>query len=351
MTHQSRLDESHLLLFLLGSILIHCLGLSLVAFHVLSKLDWRKPPTPVETPTLTFLSAPPVPAVKSKPLFINTEDFQQSNKENPNALLESSHNTELKTDTPTPRNNNLPIPNLMGDPRSGLDPLDMRQSLPRKGSAGAPPSPMTQAKSTPPPSPASSSTQAKSNPQTPPSSTPSPARQMAKNDFIGPENALPVLPPQAKQTSPPPDSPSPETQSLPKPESPAVPASPASFFHRRGEADGANGQTGAPSPEARETPLGRYKSKVMRAIGSRWYLKVDTYNSSLSIGSVTIRYKIQANGVINYAEVKEKTGGNQLFETICMQSILESGPFEPFPESMKLQLGDGFEDEVSFAIY
>ena len=105
-----------------------------------------------------------------------------------------------------------------------------------------------------------------------------------------------------------------------------------------------------PLARSAETELGRYKSKIYRAIGSRWYLNVDIAKTDLSIGTVRIKFFIQSNGVVSNVEVLEDSG-SQMLHTISLKSILDSAPFEPFSESLKQQLGNGYDEEFTFSIY
>jgi hypothetical protein len=105
------------------------------------------------------------------------------------------------------------------------------------------------------------------------------------------------------------------------------------------------------SPAARESEIGRYKAKVFRAIGSLWYLKVDQNQSVLGIGSVKIRFFIRANGVIEHVSTIDASGKHHELDAISKQSIIGSGPFDPFSDTMKLQLGEGYWEEVTFTIY
>jgi outer membrane biosynthesis protein TonB len=101
---------------------------------------------------------------------------------------------------------------------------------------------------------------------------------------------------------------------------------------------------------SQETELGRYKAKLYRAIGSRWYLYVQKQISLLSVGSVRIRFYVRANGVIDNLQILDGDPRSVL-TNISRRSILEVGAMEPFPDQMKEQLGDGYYEEITFSIY
>ena len=133
----------------------------------------------------------------------------------------------------------------------------------------------------------------------------------------------------------------------------AEPSPPASFSTSRiaGKMPG-----GAPSGDAasigvKETEEGRYKVKLYRAIGSRWYQYVHMDTGLLNIGSVKIKFYVKSDGTISDLQV---TSGrdNTALEAISRRSIMEvSGQLEPFSASMKEKMGDGFWDDVNFSIY
>lgn len=123
----------------------------------------------------------------------------------------------------------------------------------------------------------------------------------------------------------------------------------------RGDVSGGAGMKGLPSPEARDTELGRYKQKMYRAVGSRWYLKVQSSMSFLAIGTVRVKFFVRANGVLENVRIVDDSGASnsstEMLRTISQQSVVESAPFEPFSETMKQQLGAGYEEEFTFSIY
>ncbi|MEI6305738.1 MAG: hypothetical protein WCP33_02850 [Deltaproteobacteria bacterium] len=102
--------------------------------------------------------------------------------------------------------------------------------------------------------------------------------------------------------------------------------------------------------ETDETPVARYKAKVYRAIGSRWYIYVNRDSGLVGTGIVRIKFFIRSDGTITEMQILE---GQQLsgLLAISRRSIGEvSGQLEPFPQSMKDKLGNGYWENVSFTI-
>ncbi|MEM6822967.1 MAG: hypothetical protein AAF558_13640 [Verrucomicrobiota bacterium] len=101
---------------------------------------------------------------------------------------------------------------------------------------------------------------------------------------------------------------------------------------------------------AEQTELGRYKQKLYRAIGSRWYVYIEEARGFVAIGTVRIRFFVRHDGVFEKLEVITGSSTSQLY-AVSRRSIMEnSGQLEPFSETMRQQLGDGYWEEISFTI-
>ncbi len=283
-------------------------------------------------PALTFMLNPPKPQTlekKQETFVVPTLPSQEVATENPNAILESERNTLLKSKEQGVKND-LPLPQQTGDPRTTFSYLQ---------SPALKPSPQ---QSSPPPAP----------PQT--AQTPE-----APEQNLNPERskeALPLIPdgtPLFAKNNPKKNSPDPvahpKTQTDNKPN---TPASPMSFAREKSQINGAKfSDQGENSPESKASDLGRYKSKMYRAIGSRWYIMIDKQMSLLGVGSIKAKFFVQANGVIRDIQIAEDSGQTEILEKICLRSIRDSGPFEPFSDNLKQQLGEGYWEEITFSIY
>jgi outer membrane biosynthesis protein TonB len=134
---------------------------------------------------------------------------------------------------------------------------------------------------------------------------------------------------------------------------PSEPSPATSFATSRiaGSMEGGAPSNGAPSIAVKETEEGRYKVKMYRAIGSRWYQYVHMDTGLLNIGTVKIKFYVRSDGTITDLQISSGQDNTALV-AVSRRSILEvSGQLEPFPPGMKEKLGDGFWDDVNFSIY
>jgi hypothetical protein len=130
-------------------------------------------------------------------------------------------------------------------------------------------------------------------------------------------------------------------------------APPAAFsaFKRQNRIEGGATAGEVNSAAARESDIGRYKAKLYRAIGSRWYAYVRQDDGKIGIGVVRLRFYVRHDGVILPPEIISG-GEHAALLAVSRRSIMEvSGQLEPFPPNMRQQLGEGYYEEVSFSIY
>lgn len=100
-----------------------------------------------------------------------------------------------------------------------------------------------------------------------------------------------------------------------------------------------------------ESEMGRYKAKLYRAIGSRWYIYVRDGAAQVSVGIVKIRFKVSSTGEISDLETSQGDSFAAL-QAISRRAILDlRNQLDPFPQSMQEQLGDYYWEEVTFTIY
>jgi outer membrane biosynthesis protein TonB len=162
-------------------------------------------------------------------------------------------------------------------------------------------------------------------------------------------NGLPVLPPIAAPTL---EQQSPQTQQVQQVPHKASPQSIPSFAVYQSDVSGQSGQPGDNSPAARASELGRYKARVYRAVGSRWYAKVGNQLQVLGVGTVHITYTIHSDGSLEITA--DPDAGNpalMLLHSISVNSMTEAAPFPPFSDAMRKEVGDSFTDDFSFSIY
>ena len=392
----------------LGTLLVISIVLHLGLLFLITSPAFRRfvqqlqpaPTVPPPPPSLTMLKmeAPP----KQPPLptqFVPTLPSQEVAQADPNAILESERNTALKS-REAAKDPNSPLPSLTGSKKAAFNYQDTPPS-PKVDSTPSQPVPPT------PPTPQTPPTPKPPTPQQPQKPTPPtpPTPPVPKAEPVTPMNAkpepnlpppdfntIPVTPPPVEtktpgdkdkevksdskptdtqnQTPPPPQQqqqqpqkqqPDQQAQQPPQPQQPpekptqpqqaSPPPSTPTFAQSRSEMDGSAPQFGDPSPESKATDIGRYKAKLYKMIGSRWYLNVEKSMSMLSVGEVHIKFYVQANGVIDPKSIEVEDGGNSdILETISRDAVKQAYG-EPFTDSMRQQLGDGYWEDITFTIY
>ena len=107
---------------------------------------------------------------------------------------------------------------------------------------------------------------------------------------------------------------------------------------------------GRSSVEAEATPIGRYKKAVADAIGSRWYYYVDEKMGLLSIGTVSVSFKVTGSGKVTGLHVVSSNSNESL--TDCSLRSIMDAKLPPIPPDVTKTLQDGsLEIDYSFTIY
>jgi len=344
-------------IFIILSILLHFI-LLLVFQIVVPLLPKTAHETEKKSVKVTLLpSAKPVPPLQpSKPLpketvFVDTSDLKKTKDPDPNTPIESDANTQATSKEPGQGSEFLP--NQQGVTAPGLN---VHSSV------------------------ASAANPAQPQPPTPKTPDEKLAKEEPKQNLESKEKPLPTTPPDPKEPQLPqvkpvdplplrpesdiqitkaqpikPPKPAPEAvQKTQQPPRETAPRSPPAVFSADRKQSAINGSAAAgadSSVASRETDLGRYKAKLFRGIGSRWYIYVQQDNGLLGVGNVRIRFYVRSDGVITNLEIIQGKQNAQL-AAISRRSIMEiSGQLEPFSDKLKLQLGEGYFEEVTFSIY
>lgn len=306
-----------------------------------------QPPKPAPPPALQ--PSKPVP----KPTqFVETSDLTKTNQPDPNTPLESDANT--KASSKQAGQGETFLPNQQGVVSPALNVHTSVASIDNQGNP-QPPSPKPDEKVT------KEEPQQKTEPKKEPDpKTPADPKDQPQTPKVKPVDPIPLRPDaivQVAKVEPPADPPKPAPEAPPKTQQPAqdnTPRSPPTVFSsdRKQSAIAGGAAAGSDASLAsRETELGRYKAKLFRGIGSRWYLYVQQDNGLLGVGKVKIKFYVRADGVITNLEILEGKQNAQL-AAISRRSIMEiSGQLEPFSDSLKVQLGEGYFEEVTFSIY
>jgi hypothetical protein len=344
-----------LIALILFSLLAHVLIVLAFVFigrHTPKWKDLAKDAPPPEV-TLTLAQPPPLPL--QRPTFIPTEPDPNAPKQN--SPLISDNESALKSRDQATRKANVPLPDVKGHPHAS----DLREKPPSPASKpqpATPPTPKSQ-QQPPQPNPAKPNPATKPEPPTPTQAHPSdnPEKTAGKQDVKRPvqpqpENpdGLPVLPPIPAPTI---AQESPQTVQIQQVQRKAAPQSAPSFAVHQTDVSGQAGAPGDNSPSAMATDLGRYKAKVYRAVGSRWYAKIgDQQMQVLGVGTVHISYRIYADGHMEIlGDPDGHTPSLMMLHSISLNSMTEAAPFEPFSDKMKKEVGESYTDDFSFSIY
>lgn len=325
------------MLFVLISLLVHAIIflviLLLTQIMPAPKLDVPPAPPPEVTLSLQAAPAPPPP----QHIFMPTAP--QPNAPKRDTLVESDNDTQLASHSKTNRADSI-MPDVVAKTNHSSQ-LENSPNSPTKQQQPAtptPPAPQPEQPKPPQPTPP----QPKPTPQQPPKppepKPPKPSPPQVTKNQVDPITGLPVLPPI--------DAPTLEPQST-QPKS-AVP--PRTVQSVATDISGRAGISGAPTPDAMATELGKYKAMVYARVGSHWYPKVDNQIQILPVGMVKIQYTIYADGTV---QTKLLEGGNlQLLYAISENSIVESALFPAFTPKMIKEIGtDHYTDYFSFSVY
>jgi cytoskeletal protein RodZ len=295
-------------------------------------LSLMKPPPPPPHPI--FLPTSPDPTAVHKDTLIQSDNDTTAKSESKQSRAPDSVMPDIvsKKDRPFELKNSPNSPSTQKPQQAASTPPTPKHE-PQKQQ------PQKQSKQPPtdkPPTPTEVTT-------TPPKPTP-PTKQPPPPTLD--PNGLPVLPPLNVPTMAPQVTVNPNQVSQAPIPPPLVPS-------EASDVQGRAGMSGAPSPEAMSTELGKYKAKVYLAVGSRWYQKVGQQLSLLGVGSVHVQYTIHSDGTVDVTVLDGGTGSLQLLLSLSQNSILEAAPFEPFSPALIKELGGAtsFTDDFTFSIY
>ena len=114
--------------------------------------------------------------------------------------------------------------------------------------------------------------------------------------------------------------------------------------------DGRITNRGKNAVSAVATPLGKYKSQVYNAIGSRWLYYVKSQMDVLAIGTARVSFVVTSAGRVRDIRVEGNTA-NASFAEVCERAIREAEISQP-PAGSLDQLRDGrLEYSISFTLY
>jgi hypothetical protein len=346
--------KAWLITLIICSLLLHVLVLLAIIFVGRHTPKWPELAKDTPPPEVTISLVPPPPPLP-KPDFIPTEPQQGTPPQQ--APLISDNDAILKSQNRTARAPDSPLPDVTGHKDRSLDLHTKPPSKLSKSQQPTPPAPQKQQQQ-------AQKTAAKPNQATKPA-PPEPsaihptdnpekthgdvaAKNKPPDQEIDP-NGFPVLPPipaptLAQQT--------PQTQPIPQIQRQATPRTVPSFAVYQSDVSGQAGAPGDNSPAAMATDLGRYKAKVYRAVGARWYEKVNSQIQVLGVGTVHITYRIYSDGRLEIISDPDAANPSlMLLHSISVNSMREAAPFDAFSDKLKKEVGDSYTDDFSFSIY
>jgi hypothetical protein len=343
-------------ILLVLSLLLHFAVMLAFIFTSRHTPKWPEQAKEDKPPEVSLVLAPPPP--QQKPDFIPTDaDPNAPHQQSP---LISDNDAALKSQNRIARASNVPLPDVTGHKDHSLDLHTRPSSRLSKAQPATPPTPQkpqqrkqepqkvvakpNQATKPAPPNP--TATRQVENPEKATEADQKPVEEQQYDP-----NGLPVLPALNAPTIAPqtPPETQPVVQQVQRKPSPQ---SAPSFAVYQSDVAGSVGQAGNNSPAAMATDLGRYKAKVYRAVGARWYQKVNDQIGVLGVGTVHITYTIYSDGRLEIrADPDSGNPALMILHSISLNSMTEAAPFDPFSDKMKKEVGDSFTDDFSFSIY
>jgi outer membrane biosynthesis protein TonB len=337
---------------LLLSCLIHGTLVILLAV-IFAKRVREALPEPEPPPPEVTLEIPP-PEKNERPM---VEAKEITDKKPENAPFESDQHSKAASEQPP--DGSLPLPSQKGITQAALELQDQRHTSGEKpASKSGNPAPQPPSPATPPETSQQIPPQPSPSTLPQPSSTPS-ATPKASPTSTPPPNNIKLLEPPDQE--PPQDVKKPQLQDTSRSQSPSQNRQ-ASEPGNKGTTKGYQPETrqtvirgnisnrGRSSVEAEATPIGRYKKAVADAIGSRWYYLVDERMGLLSIGTVSVSFKVSGNGKVTGLHVVSSNSNESL--TDCSLRSIMDAKLPPIPPDVSKTLQDGsLEIDYSFTIY
>ncbi len=97
-------------------------------------------------------------------------------------------------------------------------------------------------------------------------------------------------------------------------------------------------RAGVTAVNVEASPFGAYDKKVIKAVQSRWFQLIDRYGIYEREGMVTVYFELFDDGQVK--NVKTIEGANDsILSLFCEKAIIESGPFDPWPEELRALAG------------
>ena len=108
-------------------------------------------------------------------------------------------------------------------------------------------------------------------------------------------------------------------------------------------------RTGIAAFNVEQSPFGAYDKAIIRAVQSRWYALIEQNGLYERSGQVTLHFNLMADGSVVEMKTEENSAGVTL-GLFCEKAIVDSSPFDPLPDKLKMLIGNQ-PREVNFTFY
>jgi hypothetical protein len=86
------------------------------------------------------------------------------------------------------------------------------------------------------------------------------------------------------------------------------------------------------------SPFGAYDKKVIRAVQSHWFQLIDHYGIYERTATVTVYFELFDDGQVKNVKTVEGAE-DSILSLFCEKAIIESGPFDPWPDELRALAG------------
>jgi len=294
---------------------------------------WSPPTrTPRAVPTITFVEAPE-PKRQEPRQFMETDASQATGEEPKNAEYYSDRSTvAANPENPTGKTGDTPY--LEGEETRMMSTENV---VPSPNQAVPAPAPVL-----PPPKPVESPQPAVEKPP-----EVAPKKLADEGQKVVEEKKVAML-------EKPAESPKPAPPPVAMPQPPPVPVAPGGSEREIGARKSrltavGVGRMGISAFNVAGSPFGEYDKLLIRAVQSRWYALISQNGLYERSGTVTLHFYLLQDGSVKDMEFKDNTAG-EILGLFCQKAVVDSAPFAPLPNGLRLLIGND-PREVSFTFY
>jgi len=340
-------EQRRVITALAVSLLIHLAILLAVLIFLSMKPALKKPaPPPKPEPVELTIIPPPEPPKPPQKEFIESSPNTVSKKAPEHADFESDQNSLAASALPPKSTDQVPTLEGEKSPEVTLQAQNLSLGPTRQPSQPSPASPPRQAQVTkeqqekpkPQPTPPPEKEKPKEAKATP-TPRPTPRPEDSELAMLDPSRPKPK-PPEPKEEPKKPEKPSPPSQPQPPGYQPQ---------QRVTRLTGGISNRGPASMNAVATPLGRYKKMISDAIGSRWYYYIQEVLDLVNVGTVQLRFVVDADGKVEGVKVLNNSS-NESLASCSVRAVIEA-EIPPIPKDVAGALaGNKLEVDYSFTI-